>query len=237
MRDEFSRYFPLFTIRQPVQSPIVDGLLNILYSSSHVFLQLLYHENQILLRLIPTARIVKDKPTETEYNTTTNTTCMRTRKPMQGLAGVPSKPFNTIWLHWHSLTLASFGCCGVNVTVVIEAYISFPHALCCWNLAAFPRTVSDRKETIWRGTYRRLSPPPRLVQTKPRLHPWTACGQIRSPRIQPGPWSQIARPNPRFPLTMVAADTSKSTFTKVVPVITWSPKKTEDSCTNEHPIF
>jgi hypothetical protein len=99
MRDEFSSCFPSFTIHQPVQSPIVDELLNILYSSSHVFLQLLYHENQILLRLIPTAKIVKDKPTETEYNTTTNTTYMRARKPMQGLANA-SKPFNTVWLHW-----------------------------------------------------------------------------------------------------------------------------------------
>jgi hypothetical protein len=53
MRDEFSSRFPSFTIRRPVQSPIVDELLNIPYSSSHVFVQLLYHENQILLRLIP----------------------------------------------------------------------------------------------------------------------------------------------------------------------------------------
>ena len=82
-------------------------------------------------------------------------------------------------------------------------------ALYCWSLVASLRAVSDRKETIWRGTYRWLSPFPRLVQTEPRLHPWTACHQIRSPRIQPCPWSQIARPNPHLLLTIgssVAAD-------------------------------
>jgi hypothetical protein len=52
----------------------------------------------------------------------TTTTYMRTRKPMQGLNGVPSKPFDDVWLHSHCLT--SFGCCGgKRVTTVIEAYI------------------------------------------------------------------------------------------------------------------
>ena len=79
---------------------------------------------------------------------------------MQGLNGVPSKPSmcgvialalpGLLWLLW-----------GIRVTVVIGAYIEgLAPCMYFWILAISPRAVSYSKGTIWRGTYRRLSPPP-----------------------------------------------------------------------------
>jgi hypothetical protein len=78
---------------------------------------------------------------------------------MQGLNGVPSLP-SLFWLLR-----------GKRVAAVIEAYIEGSPPMHCIVGTCLhpPRTVSNRKEAIERGTYRRLSPPQRLVQTEPRL--------------------------------------------------------------------
>ena len=57
--------------------------------------------------------------------------------------------------------------------------------------------------------YRWLFPFPRLVQTE---YPWSLGPRAvkEDLRVQPGPWSQMARPT-LLPLTMVAADAFKPT--------------------------
>ncbi|KAI0277387.1 hypothetical protein BGY98DRAFT_979889 [Russula aff. rugulosa BPL654] len=86
---------------------------------------------------------------------------------MLGLNGVPSKPFACclVTLALPGLVWPVWLLCGIPVTAVIEAYIeASPPCIVLLELGYIPRTVSDRKETIWRGTYRQLSLPPRLVQ-------------------------------------------------------------------------
>ena len=60
---------------------------------------------------------------------------------------------------------------AVNVTVVIDSSKrtsrGLPPCIVLLELGCITRTVSDREETIQRGTYRRPSPPLRLVQTEP----------------------------------------------------------------------
>ena len=112
--------------------------------------------------------------------------------------------------------LASLAMCGIPVTTVIETYIeASPPCIVLLELGYIPGTVSDRKETIWRGTYRQLSPPPRLVQTR---HACT-CGPravkeyLREFNLARG--LKMALPNHYLSLTMVAAVASKPTTSPV----------------------
>ena len=83
------------------------------------------------------------------------------------------------------------------------------HGLYCWNLAASPRiwrTVSGRgagRNSLER-TYRRLSPPPQLAQTEPRITP-ASLDRVPS-AIQPGPWFRESAERPSQAGSQPAAD-------------------------------
>src|SRR5580698_2094247 len=79
-----------------------------------------------------------------------------------------------------------------------------PPYMYCWNLAVSPR-FQIRRKYVEKGTDRWPSQLLQLEQTERRPRPWTVCHQIRSPQVQPDPWSQIVRPNPHLLWTTVAA--------------------------------
>jgi hypothetical protein len=94
---------------------------------------------------------------------------LRTRKPIQYLNGVPSKPFTCclvalalpglLWLLW-----------GKRMTAV-----SPMHCIAgTWLHPPAPFQTGRKRFGEGRSTYRRLSLPP---QPDPRMHPWTACRQ------------------------------------------------------------